>query len=64
MRALIQRVLRATVTVHPGGNTPLTGIEKGLLILAGFDDQDEPRIIESMVRKIAALRIFLTAKAK
>ena len=55
MRALIQRVREASVTV--AGNT-IAAIGPGLLVLAGVavDDNDEDR--DWLARKIVALRIF------
>jgi D-aminoacyl-tRNA deacylase len=55
MRALIQRVREATVTV---GAAPVAAIGPGLLVLAGVaaDDTDDDR--DWLARKIVALRIF------
>ena len=55
MRAVVQRVSRARVTVD--GNT--TGeIADGLMILLGVDRDDTSAIAASMAEKIANLRIF------
>ena len=55
MRALIQRVLSASVAV---GGEVVAAIGPGLLVLVGIaaDDSDEDRAW--MARKIVALRIF------
>jgi D-tyrosyl-tRNA(Tyr) deacylase len=55
MKAVIQRVSRASVTVE--GN--ITGkIEAGLLILLGIEDADGQEDIEWLSGKIVNLRIF------
>jgi D-aminoacyl-tRNA deacylase len=55
MRAVVQRVSRARVTV--GGK--LTGqIEAGLMILLGVGRDDTSAVAVSMAEKIANLRIF------
>lgn len=55
MRAVIQRVLRASVTVE---DTLISSIEAGLLILLGIENEDTKDDIEWLSRKIANLRIF------
>lgn len=55
MRALIQRVSKASVTID--GNTKGT-IGNGLLILLGIEDADQAEDIEWLSRKIINLRIF------
>lgn len=55
MRAVIQRVSQASVTIN--------GLEKariglGLLILLGIEHEDEPEDAEWLSKKIAAMRIF------
>ncbi len=55
MRAVIQRVSRAHVTVE--GNR-ISEIEKGVLVLLGIEDADTKEDIEWLSRKIANLRIF------
>jgi D-tyrosyl-tRNA(Tyr) deacylase len=58
MRVVIQRVSSAAVTV--AGNT--TGrIGPGMLVLAGFEDDDTQDDIDWMVRKLVGLRIFADA---
>ena len=55
MRAVIQRVSRASVTVD--GKT-ISKIENGLLILLGIENADAKDDIEWLSRKIVNLRIF------
>ncbi len=55
MRCLLQRVSEAAVKV----NNEITGsIQKGILILVGFEDADTTEDLEWMSGKIANLRIF------
>lgn len=55
MRAVIQRVMKARVTVQ--GN--ITGdIEKGLLVLLGIESADTEADMEWLSQKIVNLRIF------
>lgn len=55
MRAVIQRVTRASVTVE--GNR-VAEIRNGLLILLGIGPEDDEEKARAMTKKIAALRIF------
>lgn len=55
MRAVIQRVLWASVTVE---RKLVSRIENGLLILLGIEDADSTDDIEWLSRKVANLRIF------
>ena len=55
MRALIQRVRQASVTI--GGNSTAE-IGAGLLVLLGIEEADTPEDIEWLAGKIARLRIF------
>ncbi|MBQ6518095.1 MAG: D-tyrosyl-tRNA(Tyr) deacylase [Anaerolineaceae bacterium] len=55
MRAVIQRVSRASVTVE--GNR-VSEIGNGLLILLGIGPEDDEEKSRAMTKKIAALRIF------
>ncbi len=55
MRALLQRVARAKVTVD---GEVVGGIEGGLLVLAGVRDGDGPPDAAWLAEKIAGLRIF------
>lgn len=55
MRVVIQRVSQATVTV----NNEITGsINKGLLVLVGFEAADDESDLSWMSSKITQLRIF------
>ncbi|MCL5245852.1 D-aminoacyl-tRNA deacylase [Cellulophaga sp. 20_2_10] len=55
MRAVIQRVTRASVTVE---DKVISKINLGLLILLGIEAEDTQEDIEWLSRKIANLRIF------
>ena len=55
MRAVVQRVSKASVTVD--GNI-VSKIDKGLLILLGIEDADTQEDIVWLSKKIANLRIF------
>jgi D-tyrosyl-tRNA(Tyr) deacylase len=55
MRAVIQRVLKATVTIE---NTVKSAINLGLLVLVGFEDSDNEEDIKWLSHKIVNLRIF------
>ncbi|MGF1559968.1 MAG: D-aminoacyl-tRNA deacylase [Flavobacteriaceae bacterium] len=55
MRAVIQRVSRASVTV---GEKQVAYIGSGLLILLGIEDADTKEDIEWLSRKVANLRVF------
>ncbi len=61
MRAVIQRVAHASVTVE--GNR-VSEIGDGLLILLGIGPDDDEEKARSMTKKIAALRIFTDAEDK
>ena len=55
MRAVIQRVSKASVTIDGKINSQ---IEKGLLVLLGIEDTDTAEDIEWLSGKIVNLRIF------
>ena len=55
MRAVVQRVSRAQVTV---GNETVGAIGPGLLVLLGVEKQDDKSDAEYLVKKTAGLRIF------
>lgn len=55
MKAVIQRVTKASVTVE---GKLISEISAGLLILLGIENEDTSEDIEWLTRKIANLRIF------
>jgi D-tyrosyl-tRNA(Tyr) deacylase len=55
MRILLQRVINASVTID---NNLKGSIDKGLLLLVGFTNNDNEEIIDKMIKKIINLRIF------
>lgn len=55
MRAVIQRVTRASVTIEGKIHA---AIDDGLLVLLGIEDSDAPEDIEWLSAKIVSLRIF------
>lgn len=55
MRAVIQRVSRAKVTIE---GKEVANINKGLLILVGIEDADTQEDINWLSKKIVNLRIF------
>lgn len=55
MRALVQRVSEARVTVD---GRVVSRIGPGLLVLAGFENADTPADLEWMARKLVQMRIF------
>ncbi len=55
MKAVIQRVSKASVTIN---NEEVASIATGLLVLLGIVDEDAPEDIQWLSRKIANLRIF------
>jgi D-aminoacyl-tRNA deacylase len=61
MRALIQRVANASVTVD---NTIVGRIDAGLLILLGIGQGDSEQQIKPLVDKIVHLRIFEDSEGK
>jgi len=61
MRAVIQRVSRASVTID--GNIK-SQIKTGLLVLLGIEENDTEKAIEWLVKKIIQLRIFSDADDK
>ncbi|HWQ79696.1 MAG TPA: D-aminoacyl-tRNA deacylase [Anaerovoracaceae bacterium] len=61
MRAVVQRVVEADVTVEE----KVTGsIGKGLMVLLGVEDEDEDADAAYMAEKISGLRIFEDAEGK
>ena len=61
MRALLQRVLDASVSVDQSVHS---SIGRGLLILVGVGTGDGEPQVEALARKIAGLRIFDDAQGK
>lgn len=61
MKAVIQRVKRASVTVN-GESTRSIG--RGLMILLGVQDTDDLNICEKLAKKCAELRIFEDEQGK
>lgn len=55
MRAVIQRVSKASVTIN---NEVRSSIEKGLLVLVGIEDADSEEDIVWLSGKIVNLRVF------
>ena len=55
MRALIQRVKHASVTID---GVVKSSIEKGLLVFVGFAEGDTQDLIEPIAKKLSGLRIF------
>ncbi len=55
MRAVIQRVTRASVTI---GNRIKSEIGNGLLVLVGIEEADNGADVEWLCNKIVQLRIF------
>ena len=55
MRAVIQRVKHASVTI---AGTKKSEIDNGLLILLGICQEDNSDDVEWLVKKISQLRIF------
>lgn len=61
MRFVIQRVTEASVYVE--GRT-VGQISKGLMVLIGVSDTDTTEIVDKMIRKLIAMRIFEDANGK
>ena len=55
MKCVVQRVSKASVTIH---DTVKSEIEKGLLVLVGIEDADTIDDIQWLSNKIVNLRIF------
>ncbi|UZO29400.1 uncharacterized protein OCT59_022877 [Rhizophagus irregularis] len=60
MRAVLQRVLNASVTV----NTQVSSIDRGLCILLGIAFDDTIDDLEYMVKKILKVRVFEDEKGE
>jgi D-aminoacyl-tRNA deacylase len=61
MRALIQRVSQASVTIE---GTISAAIERGFLVLLGIEEADTAEDGEWLAGKIAKLRVFSDAEGK
>jgi D-tyrosyl-tRNA(Tyr) deacylase len=61
MRAVVQRVLQASVTVE---GEVVGQIEQGLCALVGVAQQDDERHVEQLVNKVSQLRVFQDAEGK
>ncbi len=61
MRALVQRVLRASVTLENG---EARAIGPGLLVLLGVREGDSPALCPKLAEKCANLRVFDDADGK
>lgn len=61
MRAVVQRVLEASVTVD---GRKLSGIDRGLLIFLGVEERDAAADVAWLAPKLAKMRIFADAEGK
>ena len=61
MIALIQRVIRASVTVE---NNTIGQINKGLLAMIGVEKRDGPRQATRLVERLTGYRVFSDAEGK
>jgi len=61
VRALVQRVSRASVSVD---GEVVSAIGPGLLVLLGITHEDRPEHADRLADKVRALRIFEDADAK
>jgi D-tyrosyl-tRNA(Tyr) deacylase len=61
VRALVQRVLRASVDV---GERRVAAIGPGLLVLLGVTHEDDPSAADRLAAKVRALRIFEDAAGR
>jgi D-tyrosyl-tRNA(Tyr) deacylase len=61
MRALIQRVSRASVSVD---GERVSAIGPGLLVLLGITHEDDETVCDRLADKVAALRVFEDADGK
>jgi D-tyrosyl-tRNA(Tyr) deacylase len=61
MRALVQRVSRASVTVDDG---VVSAIGPGLLVLLGVTHEDTADIADRLADKVRALRVFADAEGR
>jgi D-tyrosyl-tRNA(Tyr) deacylase len=61
MRALVQRVSRASVSV---GGERVAGVGPGLLVLLGVTHEDGPEHADRLADKVRALRVFPDADGR
>ncbi|MEX0683424.1 MAG: D-aminoacyl-tRNA deacylase [Dehalococcoidia bacterium] len=61
MRAVVQRVLRASVTVE---DHEVAAIGRGFLVLLGVATDDTPAIATKLAAKVAGLRLFEDSAGK
>ena len=61
MKTVIQRVIKSSVTVD---HQVIGSIERGLLVLIGVAEKDNPRDADYLVEKIINLRIFEDKQGK
>ena len=61
MRALVQRVSRASVTVD---GARVSAIGPGLLVLLGVTHDDDEAIADRLADKVRALRVFADAEGR
>jgi D-tyrosyl-tRNA(Tyr) deacylase len=61
VRALVQRVARASVSID---GEPVASIGPGLLVLLGVRDGDDDRGADRLADKVRALRIFDDARGR
>ena len=61
MRAVIQRVIEATVSID---DQPVSQIDRGLLILLGIEESDDSNDVYWLCAKIAKMRIFGDSEGK
>jgi D-tyrosyl-tRNA(Tyr) deacylase len=61
MRALVQRVARASVSVD---GAEIAGIGPGLLVLLGIAHDDLPEHADRLASKVRALRVFPDAEGR
>ncbi len=55
MRAVIQRVLRASVRV---GDNLISSIDRGLCVLIGIGNDDDQTDIDYIVKKLLSIRLW------
>ncbi|CAF0992843.1 unnamed protein product [Adineta ricciae] len=58
MRAVIQRVLRASVRV---GDDLISSIDRGLCVLIGITHDDDPSDVDYIVKKLLSIRLWPSA---